>query len=107
LDVNHAVRDLMGGLKLSFARPDETVALTGMMIGGVTALALPPGLPIFVDSTLMDQPSVILGSGSRSAKIDVTPEVFRRLPGARLVEGLSTGPPSGDPSLSGETPPTG
>src|ERR1044071_7447938 len=46
LDVNHAVRKLMGASRVSFASGDETKALTGMLIGGVTVFALPPELPI-------------------------------------------------------------
>ena len=89
LDVNHAVRRLMGVARLSFASSDETRTLTGMMIGGVTVLALPDGLPVYVDDTLMGLPWVILGSGSRASKIRTSPEVRRRLPGAQIVPGLS------------------
>ncbi|MBI4246559.1 MAG: hypothetical protein HY614_05170 [Candidatus Rokubacteria bacterium] len=91
LDVNHAVRALMGVSKLSFASAEETKAVTGMMIGGVTVFALPPDLPIYVDDTLLALDWIILGSGSRSSKIKISPEVFRRLPGATIVPGLSLG----------------
>src|SRR5881628_3364584 len=47
LDVNHAVRKLMGVSRLSFATAEETMAITGMMIGGVTVFALPEHLPIY------------------------------------------------------------
>lgn len=93
LDVNHAVADLMGIRKLSFASAEETVALTGMMIGGVTVFALPEGLPIYVDEGLMGLDRVILGSGSRSSKVKVSPEVFHRLPAAKVIAGLATMPP--------------
>jgi prolyl-tRNA editing enzyme YbaK/EbsC (Cys-tRNA(Pro) deacylase) len=89
LDVNHAVRRLMGVPRLSFATAEETMALTGMMIGGVTALALPPGLPLYVDQRLMSLDYVILGSGSRSSKIKTSPEVLTRLPNATVVAGLA------------------
>lgn len=89
LDGNHTVRRLMNASRISFASAEETQALTGMMIGGVTVLALPPELPIYVDDTLMDLPWIILGGGSRSLKIRVSPEVFRKLPGATVVPGLS------------------
>lgn len=89
LDVNHAVRRLMGVSKLSFASADETKALTGMMIGGVTIFALPPDLPIYVDDKLTALDWVVLGGGSRSWKVKTTPEIFRRLPGATIVSGLS------------------
>jgi prolyl-tRNA editing enzyme YbaK/EbsC (Cys-tRNA(Pro) deacylase) len=91
LDVNHTVRKLMGVSKVSFASAEETQALTGMMLGGVTVFALPPDLPIYVDATLMALPWLILGSGSRSSKIKIAPTVFARLPGARIVNDLSSG----------------
>ena len=89
LDVNHSVRALLGATKVSFASADETKALTGMMIGGVTVFALPPELPIYVDDKLMQREWVILGSGSRSSKIKISPEVFRRIRNATIVPGLS------------------
>jgi prolyl-tRNA editing enzyme YbaK/EbsC (Cys-tRNA(Pro) deacylase) len=90
LDVNHMVRRLMGVSRLSFATPEETRELTGMMIGGVTAFALPADLPLYVDSRLMQLDYVILGSGSRSSKIKVAPDALSRLPNAQVVDGLAT-----------------
>jgi len=89
LDINHAVRRLMGASRVSFATAEETSALTGMLIGGVTVFALPDDLPIFVDERVMAPDWIILGGGSRSCKIKVSPDVFRRLPGARLVANLA------------------
>ena len=89
LDGNHTVRRLMNAARISFASAEETRDVTGMMIGGVTVLALPAELPIYVDDTLMDLPWIILGGGSRSLKIKTSPEVFRKLPGATVVTGLS------------------
>ena len=89
LDVNHAVRALLGASKVSFASAEETKALTGMMIGGVTVFALPPDLPIYVDDKLMEREWVILGSGSRSSKIKIAPDVFRRIPNATIVPNLA------------------
>jgi prolyl-tRNA editing enzyme YbaK/EbsC (Cys-tRNA(Pro) deacylase) len=89
LDVNHTVRALLGTSKVSFASAEETKALTGMMIGGVTVFALPPDLPIYVDDKLMEREWVILGSGSRSSKIKIAPEVFRRIPNATIVPNLA------------------
>jgi len=90
LDVNHAVRKLMNVSRVSFATAEETQALTGMMIGGVTVLALPPALPIYVDERLMALDWLILGGGSRSTKIKTSPEIFRRLPSTTVVAGLAT-----------------
>jgi prolyl-tRNA editing enzyme YbaK/EbsC (Cys-tRNA(Pro) deacylase) len=76
---------------VSFATAEETQALTGMMIGGVTIFALPPDLPIYVDARLMDLEWVILGGGSRSTKVKTSPEVFRRLAKTTIVPGLASG----------------
>jgi prolyl-tRNA editing enzyme YbaK/EbsC (Cys-tRNA(Pro) deacylase) len=89
LDVNHAVADLLGVKKLSFASAEETARLTGMVLGGVTPFAIPEGLPLYVDARVLGRPTVIVGGGSRSSKIRVDPEIFRRLPGCRVVEGLA------------------
>jgi prolyl-tRNA editing enzyme YbaK/EbsC (Cys-tRNA(Pro) deacylase) len=90
LDVNHAVRRLMNASRVSFATAEETKALTGMMIGGVTVLALPPDLPVYVDEGVMALDWLILGGGSRSTKIRTSPELFRRLRGTTIVSGLAT-----------------
>ena len=90
LDVNHAVRKLMNASRVSFATADETMALTGMMIGGVTIFALPSDLPVYVDERLMSLDWLILGGGSRSTKVKASPEVFRRLPNTTIVPGLAT-----------------
>ena len=89
LDVNRAVRQRIGVSRLSFAKPEETMELTGMTIGGVTVLALPQDLPIYVDQRLMELDYVLLGSGDRSAKIKISPEVFRRLTKVEIVADLA------------------
>lgn len=89
LDVNRTVKRLMGVSRASFASAEETMELTGMMIGGVTAFALPPDLPIYADPNLRSQEYVILGSGSRSSKIKISPGDIGKIPGARFIDGLA------------------
>jgi prolyl-tRNA editing enzyme YbaK/EbsC (Cys-tRNA(Pro) deacylase) len=91
LDVNHTVRKLMDVSRASFAAADDTVALTGMMIGGVTVFALPPELPVYIDARIMSLDYVILGGGSRSLKIKVSPEALRRLPQVSIISELVAG----------------
>jgi prolyl-tRNA editing enzyme YbaK/EbsC (Cys-tRNA(Pro) deacylase) len=91
LDGNHTVRRLMSASRISFASAEETGELTGMMIGGVTVFALPPGLPLYVDERMMTLPWLILGGGSRSTKIRTAAEVFRRMENATIVRDLATG----------------
>ncbi len=89
IDVNHVVKPMMNVGKVSFARAEETAELTGMMIGGVTALALPAEVPIYVDHGLMNLDYIILGGGSRSIKIKISPEIFHSVPNSQIVEGLA------------------
>ncbi len=89
LDVNKRVRGLMGVSRASFASSDETMEITGMMIGGVTALALPEGLPIYADALLLEMDYIILGAGSRSGKVKMGPRELEKLPGLEFIEGLS------------------
>ncbi len=89
LDVNHAVRDRLGTRRASFAAADETRALTGQEIGGVTAFGLPEGLPILIDAAVMERERIVLGGGSRSWKVIAPPSILLTLPGAQVVEGLA------------------
>jgi len=89
LDVNHKVSELMGVKKLSFASADETRAATGMLIGGVTPFGLPTPMPIYVDRRVVGRPTVVVGGGSRSSKVRVAPEIFTRLPGCQVIDGLA------------------
>lgn len=90
LDVNGVVKRRIGVRKVSFASAEETRELTGMMIGGVTALALPAGVPLWVDQRVLERESIVLGGGSRSLKIRVSPEVLRHLPGTTVVSDLAS-----------------
>ena len=89
LDVNKRVRGLMGVSRASFASADETREVTGMMIGGVTALALPDGLPIYADARLLEMDYIILGAGSRSGKVKLAPQELEKLPCLEFIEALS------------------
>jgi len=92
LDVNRTVRDRLGTRKASFAPAEDTAALTGMTMGGVTVFGLPVGLPIWVDARVMARERIALGGGSRSWKVIASPAILRRLPDVEIVEGLATDP---------------
>lgn len=91
LDVNRAVAELIGTKRLSFADADTTQALTGMEIGGVTAVGI-AGQPIYVDAAVMEQQRVVMGGGNRTSKLVLDPKELRKLPELRIVEGLAKRP---------------
>jgi len=94
LDVNRTVRKRIGARRVSFASADETRAATGMEIGGVTPLALPEALEIWVDARIMACEWIILGGGDRAHKAKVAPALFERIPSVTVVEGLARDPPA-------------
>ena len=88
LDVNKAVREKLDVKRLSFADADTTTRLTGMLIGGVTAIGT-RDLPIYVDSAVMRQSEVIMGGGNRTSKLRLDPTELAKHPGVEVLDGLA------------------
>ena len=103
LDVNRRVRTLLGASRASFAGADEMKALTGMELGAVTAFALPPDLPLYVDRRVMQCDWVILGGGGRDAKIRLDPKTLERF-GARTIDNLAVERPPAPGPATGPGP---
>jgi prolyl-tRNA editing enzyme YbaK/EbsC (Cys-tRNA(Pro) deacylase) len=77
-DVNKAVRHQLGVRKISFAPMTEATERSRMAYGGITPVGLPSEWPVLVDDAVVEQPWVVIGSGTRGSKL--------LLPGARLAE---------------------
>ncbi|HCR55756.1 TPA: hypothetical protein DIV49_02180 [Candidatus Saccharibacteria bacterium] len=88
LDVNKKVCELLGVKRASFADGETTVALTDMEIGGVVAIGV-EDIPVYVDSTVMNQPKVVMGGGNRTSKITLEPKELLKLPNVEVVENLA------------------
>jgi prolyl-tRNA editing enzyme YbaK/EbsC (Cys-tRNA(Pro) deacylase) len=97
LDVNGEIRRRLGVKKASFAPAEDTVVATGMEIGGVTPFGLPPNMRVWIDQRVMEPAWVIVGAGSREAKIKVAPSVFHRLENASVIAGLALRTAEGSP----------
>jgi len=97
LDVNRTIKGRFGR-KASFASPDETRALTGHEIGGVTVFGLPADLPVWVDAAVMSRERIVLGGGSRSWKVIAPPSILLTLPNVTVVDGLANPAPPRDPA---------
>jgi prolyl-tRNA editing enzyme YbaK/EbsC (Cys-tRNA(Pro) deacylase) len=92
LDVNGAVRRKLGVRKLSFAPADVTRELTGQEIGGVTIFGLPAQVPVWLDARVRDCERIVVGAGSRSAKIRLDPAQLVDVEGYEFVDDLATAP---------------
>ncbi len=88
LDVNRAIKARFGR-KSSFASPEETQAITGHAIGGVTVFGLPSALPIWVDAAVMARDRIVLGGGSRGWKVIAPASILLTLPSVEVVDGLA------------------
>ena len=88
-DVNGVARRWLDVRKISFAPMDDAVAITGMEYGGITPIGLPVAWPILVDSRVIEQSAVVIGSGVRRSKIVLPGASLGRYPGVHVIEGLA------------------
>lgn len=88
VDINKKFSELIQVKRVSFASGEQTLELTGMEIGGVTAVGLPYDMPIFIDAEVMRVPQVVLGGGNRSSKLLIDPHELKKIPQVQIIEGL-------------------
>ncbi len=88
LDVNKKVCEMLEVKRASFADAETTKKITGMMIGGVVAIGV-PGIPVFVDNAVLQQPEVVMGGGNRTSKIVLAPKELLKLPNVTVINTLA------------------
>ena len=89
VDVNKKVCELLGVKRASFADAETTRELTGMEIGGVVAIGTNAEIPVYIDSRVLAQEKVVMGSGNRTSKLVLNPQELLKLPHATTVENLA------------------
>jgi prolyl-tRNA editing enzyme YbaK/EbsC (Cys-tRNA(Pro) deacylase) len=57
-----------------------------MQIGGVTIFGLPADVPIYIDTQVLEQSTVVMGGGNRSSKVVLSPAELRKLLDAQMVD---------------------
>lgn len=88
-DVNKRVKKLLDVRKCSFMPMDRATGESGMEYGGIGPIGLPADWRILVDSRVVAQPAVVIGSGIRASKIVLSGADLGRLPGVEVVEDLA------------------
>lgn len=84
-DVNGVIRRELDARKISFAPMDAATSLTKMEYGGITPIGLPEDWPILIDSKVLEQDKVVIGSGIRGSKILIAPAALASLPNAKVI----------------------
>jgi Cys-tRNA(Pro)/Cys-tRNA(Cys) deacylase len=77
----------LGEKKLRLASQREAETLTGLQVGGISALALlNRGFEICLDQSAQALAAIHISAGERGANLKLAVEDLRRLTGARLVD---------------------
>jgi prolyl-tRNA editing enzyme YbaK/EbsC (Cys-tRNA(Pro) deacylase) len=88
-DVNRRIRKLLDARKASFLSMDRAVEESGMEYGGIGPIGLPEGWRLLLDSRVVEQEAVVIGSGIRGSKIILPGAALARIPGAEVIEDLA------------------
>jgi prolyl-tRNA editing enzyme YbaK/EbsC (Cys-tRNA(Pro) deacylase) len=84
-DVNGAIRRELNARRASFAPMDTATMLSGMEYGGITPIGLPDNWPILIDTQVLAQNQIVIGSGIRSSKLLVQTHALAKLPSAKVL----------------------
>jgi Cys-tRNA(Pro)/Cys-tRNA(Cys) deacylase len=78
--------------KLHMAPHRKAEQLTGLQVGGISALSLlNRGFDIFMDGAATEQEEIYVSAGQRGVNLRLAVDDLLRVTGARLVEGTSEG----------------
>ena len=69
---NRKCRDALGG-KPRMLDADETLAVTGHAVGGVCPFGLATDIPVWLDVSLKDFPTVFPAGGDRLSSVEIAP----------------------------------
>lgn len=87
-DVNTAVRRRLDVRKASFMAMNAAVGATAMQYGATTPVGLPADWPLLVDSRVLEQDVIVIGSGIRSSKLLLPGRLLTLLPHVEVMVGL-------------------
>lgn len=77
----------LGAKRLKMAAPAEAERLTGLKLGGISALALlGRGFRVLLDAAAMAHDTVLVSAGERGADIELRPGDLAAVTGARIVD---------------------
>ncbi len=80
-----ALADAVGGKKAEMAPPQEAARATGYVVGGISPIAQRRRLPVVVDATALDWPTVYCSAGQRGLQVQLAPADLIRAAGATVA----------------------
>lgn len=85
-DVNKTVRKHLDARKITFADQAATEEAAGMTSGGITPVGLPADWPVLIDHAVASAGPVVIGGGTRGAKILVDGAELAQLPSGQVLQ---------------------
>ena len=80
------VKALRGGKKVRLAGPDDVAVHTGFAVGAVSPVALPEGVPVYLDSSLRRYRTIYPAAGEKNNMFETTPDDLLRVSGAEEAD---------------------
>jgi Cys-tRNA(Pro)/Cys-tRNA(Cys) deacylase len=74
-----------GGRKAAMADAADAERATGYVVGGISPLGHRKRLPVFLDSTMQDRPTVLVSAGRRGLELELAPADLARLSGGTFA----------------------
>jgi Cys-tRNA(Pro)/Cys-tRNA(Cys) deacylase len=78
-----ALAAALGGKRAAMADPAEAAKASGYVAGGISPLGLRSRLPVVVDASAADWPTVFVSAGRRGLQVELAPADLVRLAAAR------------------------
>lgn len=80
-----ALAAALGGRKAAMAEPAVAERATGYRTGGISPLGCRQRLPVVLDSSALDHPTVYVSAGRRGLQVELAPADLVRVAGAILA----------------------
>lgn len=74
-----------GGRKAVMAEAAAAERATGYVVGGISPLGHRKRLPVFLDESMRDRPTVLVSAGRRGLELELSPDDLARLAGAAFA----------------------
>lgn len=89
VNTGSVVKQQLDAKKVSFAPLDYVLEATKMEFGSITPIGLPDDWLVLVDSQIVEQENIIIGSGLVKAKIMMPVELLLKMSNVIVLEGMA------------------